>query len=81
MNRHRLNQIRRQCGFYKSFVVDPVGTAGGLCLWWKSWVEVEILDWSKNWIDTRVKSDTNHIFGRFTWLYGTPYNAEKTALY
>ncbi|CAB4313877.1 unnamed protein product [Prunus armeniaca] len=81
MNRHRLNQIRRQCGFYRSFVVDPVGTAGGLCLWWKPWVEVEILDWSKNWIDTRVKSDTDHIFGRFTWLYGTPYNAEKTAFW
>lgn len=44
-------------------------------------MEVEILDWSKNWIDTRVKSDTDHIFGRFTWLYGTPYNAEKTAFW
>ncbi|VVA38476.1 PREDICTED: reverse mRNAase [Prunus dulcis] len=81
MNRHRLNQIRRQCGFCKSFVVDLIGTASGLCLWWKPSVEVEIQDWSKNWIDTCVKSDTDHTFGRFTWLCGTLYNTEKTAFW
>lgn len=77
MNSYRLNKIRRQCGFCKGFSVDPIGVAGGLSLWWKPWIEVNILSWNKNWIDTIIRSDAEQTYRRFSWIYGTLYSAEK----
>ncbi|VVA35089.1 PREDICTED: reverse mRNAase [Prunus dulcis] len=77
MNSHSLNQIKRRYGFNKGYSVDPVGTAGGLSLWWKPDVEVSILDSSPHWIDTMITSKAENFHGRFTWLYGTPYSQDK----
>lgn len=41
-------------GFNNGSLVDPVGRAGGLALWWSHLVDVSIIESSKNIIDTYV---------------------------
>ncbi|KAK8560252.1 hypothetical protein V6N12_013052 [Hibiscus sabdariffa] len=59
-----------------AFYEDPIGTAGGLALWWNEEASVNILKSGKNFIGTRlsIKGETDW-FG--TFIYGTPYAEEK----
>ncbi|CAL8164551.1 unnamed protein product [Prunus armeniaca] len=77
LSSHSIKNLRRQCGFHKGLTVDPIGRAGGLCIWWKPSMEIEFLDVTKNWIDAVVKVPSDSFYGRCTWVYGTPYNNEK----
>lgn len=77
-NCHRNKVLRKQCGFHKGLTVDPIGNAGGLSIWWKSNVDIVFLEMTKNWIDAMVNMPSESFYGRCTWLYGTPYNNEKT---
>lgn len=74
---HRISLLRKQCGYSKGFVVNPTGQAGGLCVWWKPEVTVEIVDYCKHWIDAKVSVAGEQLQCRCTWMYGTPYGPEK----
>ncbi|KAI5317918.1 hypothetical protein L3X38_037625 [Prunus dulcis] len=89
MNRHRLNQIRRQCGFCKSFVVDPIGTADhtfGTFTWlYGTLYNTEktafwecIYEWDKGdqipWI---VSGDMNEVLWNFEKEGGAPWNPRR----
>ncbi|CAB4283256.1 unnamed protein product [Prunus armeniaca] len=76
-NNHRVSMLRRQLGFFKGFCVDLVGLAGGLTLWWRPEVDVEILASNKNLIDTIVKNRDDGTHYRFSWIYGPSYREEK----
>lgn len=68
MSNHRLISLRRQCGFQQGFSVDPVGTAAGLSVWWKTGIDVTIRDYCKHWIDATVLSVGECFHARCTWL-------------
>jgi len=57
-------------GYAHRFTIPPEGLSGGLALYWKENVEVEILEAAPNFIDVKVKfkKDTSHI----TFIYGAP---------
>ncbi|CAL9016315.1 unnamed protein product [Prunus brigantina] len=80
-NCHRVSTLRRQFGYYKGFSVDPVGLAGGLALWWRPEVDVEILAFDKNMVDTIVKRSDNGILYRISWVYGPPYREDKVSFW
>ncbi|KAK8569269.1 hypothetical protein V6N12_007799 [Hibiscus sabdariffa] len=52
--RRYLEKIKMKMKLSESFYVDPIGIAGGLTLWWKNKVNLSILCYGKNFIDTRV---------------------------
>lgn len=79
-NCHGVNSLRRQCGYYKGICVDPVGLAGGLALWWKPEVEVEILTSNKNMVDTIVNCREKGTQYRISWVYGPPISGGKSIL-
>lgn len=76
-NCHRVAMLRRKLGYFKGFCVDPVGLAGGLTLWWRPEVDVEILTSDKNLIDTIVMNRDDGTHYRVSWMYGPPYREEK----
>ncbi|BFG30816.1 hypothetical protein CerSpe_170900 [Prunus speciosa] len=64
-------------GYHMGFDVAPVGTAGGLSLWWDTSVSAEIQFSSTNVICSMMKSiNTGRLF-RAYWIYGTPYREAK----
>lgn len=74
---NRMERVRRSCNYQHGFCIPPIGTAGGLCLWWDTNINLEILSFSQNFIDTKVSDMTTGTQGRATWVYGTPYREEK----
>ncbi|OMO58013.1 Endonuclease/exonuclease/phosphatase [Corchorus capsularis] len=52
--------------------VEPEGLSGGLALWWVSGLNVEVLDVSKNLIDTIIEDDIQGVKCRVSWIYGPP---------
>ncbi|KAB2632299.1 hypothetical protein D8674_028546 [Pyrus ussuriensis x Pyrus communis] len=77
MKDHRILGVRRRLGYVHGFDVSPVGSAGGLSLWWEDNLEVNIIFSSKHIVDAvmRIKGQTH--WSRITGVYGTPYRVEK----
>ncbi|CAL9013278.1 unnamed protein product [Prunus brigantina] len=76
-NHNRLKKCGQDMGFSESFCVEPDGLAGGLGLWWDNSVEVHILEFSKNVIDSEVTEKGGDRSWHISWIYGTPYKNEK----
>lgn len=53
------------------FVVNRIGTAGGMTLWWKEDMEIRILHYSDYHIDAEIEEP---ISSRFTLFYDSPYS-------
>ena len=68
--------VHNQCGFKDNFVVPSDGLKGGLALYWKSKVEVNILNSSLSFIDALVKGGDKLGCWHLTGFYGHP----KTSL-
>lgn len=49
--------------------VDPIGIAGGLCIWWNNNVDVKVISSNKNMFDTVVSDNKNNQM-LMTWIYG-----------
>ena len=77
MKNHRICGVRRRMGYCNGFDVAPIGTAGGLSLWWDNTVTVNVLESSKHFIDARCNIVDSTISFRFTGVYETSYRAEK----
>ncbi|GJZ76993.1 reverse transcriptase [Tanacetum coccineum] len=61
---------------YNLLVVNPVGRAGGLLLFWKKDCDLSVTNFSKNHIDFVVKEDSG-IAWRGTGIYGWPKQQQK----
>ncbi|XP_062089673.1 uncharacterized protein LOC133796210 [Humulus lupulus] len=66
-----LELIRIRLGFIGKLVVDRVGRSGGLCLFWTGKIDVNLIEYSRNYIDVSVTSHDS-VKWRFTGLYGEP---------
>ncbi|KAF7802375.1 ribonuclease H [Senna tora] len=62
--------------FDYSFCIDPVGSKGGLGIWWNKHIQVTVLQSSHNWIHLKITNVTNHQF-YFTGVYGAPVRSER----
>lgn len=57
-------------GYANKFTVPPTGLSGGLALLWKDDVDLQILDSSPNFIDTKLTSASASF--HYTFVYGEP---------
>ncbi|KAM2145646.1 hypothetical protein ACFX1R_049177 [Malus domestica] len=63
-------------GFVNGWDVPPVGSAGGLSLWWDDSLEVNVISSNRNLIHTKMRLFKDEWFNA-SWVYGTPYRNEK----
>lgn len=71
--KHKIvSKLRRRCGFEEEWIVDPVGLSGGLALWWKSELVVNILHSSQFIIHVAVSSTTLQVAEFATFVYSPP---------
>ncbi|WZY87458.1 hypothetical protein YC2023_044193 [Brassica napus] len=66
-------------GFDHHFTVPPIGLSGGLALFWKTDLSLDILEASAHYIDTKikVKSYDFHV----TFIYGMPQQEHRAAFW
>ncbi|KAK3211113.1 hypothetical protein Dsin_015819 [Dipteronia sinensis] len=67
----KLEKWKVKLGFIGKLVVDCIGKAGGLCLYWSNEVNVGPLSYSHAHIDVRIRR-INKQSWRFTGFYGDP---------
>lgn len=61
-------RIKRSCGFQGCLTVRSAGAKGGLCLLWKREVNVRVISYSLNHIDSEIRWENKN--WRFTGIYG-----------
>lgn len=49
-----MEMVRRECGFQNMFAANRTGNSGGLALLWKENFKVNLLSFSKNYIEVIV---------------------------
>lgn len=69
IDKSRLDYIRCTLGFKHGLVVERVGLSGGMVLWRREEVEIQILNFSRYHIDAYVEGTIN---SRITLFYGSP---------
>jgi hypothetical protein len=72
----KINHLKVSMGFAYSFCVDCVGRAGGLALFWKSGVDLEIVLSNINIIATLNYSDPPDCAWLLIVVHGPPYFAK-----
>ncbi|KAA3454404.1 reverse transcriptase [Gossypium australe] len=76
-----MSKARRSCGFINGIDVDAEGSRGGLCLAWKTGMDVILKSSSKWHVDVMVKEDSSQAEWRFTGFYGTPYSRDQNQVW
>ena len=72
----KLERWKIKLGFNSKLVINSVGLSGGLCLFWTNDNVVELLTYSQDHIDVRIRLGNNKIW-RFTGFYGHPVQAQR----
>lgn len=73
----KLHNLKRRLHFDDTYVVDCIGKFGGLCLFWKRSVKVEVIYSDNNVIHSYViNMNTNAIF-RYSFVYGNPVSQQR----
>jgi exonuclease III len=65
-----MDRLQWSLGFRHGICVEGKGTGGGLALWWRDGVEVEVRPWCQYFIDAKITSEAG--IWRFTGIYGEP---------
>ena len=69
----RIERIRSSIGFVDKFCVEPVGKSGGLAIFWKAVMDLEIVYSDKNVIASLVYSNPPSSAWLFLLIYGPPH--------
>ena len=69
--------VRNQCGFKDSFVVPSEGLKGGLALFWKPNIKVDVLNSSLSFIDALIKGGDRIGCWHLTGFYDHPETSQK----
>jgi exonuclease III len=72
LRQQKMEKIRIKIGFRNMFVVDCVGRSGGLALFWKDEVGLEIQNYSRRHINAIVRSQRRSGCWKLTGFYGHP---------
>ncbi|XP_062028816.1 uncharacterized protein LOC133744789 [Rosa rugosa] len=74
----KVNNLRRHLKFNKGITFKPSrNSSGGLALWWRPEVKVEVISTGKHLIDTMINFSNLNASIRFTFFYGPPYLEDK----
>ncbi|RYR47014.1 hypothetical protein Ahy_A07g032908 [Arachis hypogaea] len=76
----RINTIRRKLCFDKSFCVELWGLFGGLCILWKSNVNINILSWCDNFITAKIGINNGESW-KCIFVYGNPIFRKRKNLW
>jgi exonuclease III len=68
----KLEYLRVKLGYVGLFVVDPVGRSGGLALFWRNDVQLEIQNYSRRHINSLIKEGDRDSYWKLTSFYGHP---------
>ena len=71
LNKDTAEKVCDLCNFHFSWVVPSEGKSGGLALFWREGLLVEVLDSDQSHIDTVVKGDVSLDWWHFTSFYGS----------
>ncbi|KAF7147855.1 hypothetical protein RHSIM_Rhsim03G0108700 [Rhododendron simsii] len=71
-NKVFLETIRHKLGFNFATYFEPVGLSGGLALWWKPEVDIDIETSSKNIVHTIISNKFNSFVCAASFIYGYP---------
>ncbi|KAG5530896.1 hypothetical protein RHGRI_025747 [Rhododendron griersonianum] len=77
-NRNTLDRIRQQLQFSNCCYVDPVGLAGGLALWWKDEVDIEVRFKNKNIIRCIISWPNVQERWLGAFIYAPPRRQERS---
>ncbi|CAM8963356.1 unnamed protein product [Rhodiola kirilowii] len=67
--KERMEQVRRQLGFYCGFSVERKGRSGGLAIWWNNSCKLAVKSFSDYHIDAIIEEESPI---RVTMFYGHP---------
>lgn len=67
----KLERWKIKLGYSSKLVINNVGKSGGLCLYWEKDTEVDLLTYSQEHIDVKIRF-RNNVLWRFTGFYGHP---------
>ncbi|RYQ97024.1 hypothetical protein Ahy_B08g092996 [Arachis hypogaea] len=74
------DRIRRKLGFDNMFCVESRGLSGGLCIFWKSNVNIHVYAWCDNFIKTKVSSGNDKDWEAI-FVYGHPDYKKRKELW
>ena len=72
----RLEQVQRRIQFKNLFVVPRCNKARGLAILWKEGFPLEVVKYSKNYIDSVINKSKENAW-RFTGFYGEPDTTKR----
>lgn len=73
----KISFLRGKLDFDSVFVVDCVGRSGGLALFWRDEVTLEIQKYSNRHINAVVKELCGDFLWKLTGFYGNPETAKR----
>lgn len=76
-----MERKRQALQFDEAWYVVPIGKSGGLALWWKKEVAINIISSSKNIIHTKVESNNPTFPAFITFVYGPPVECERMLIW
>lgn len=76
LNAAKAEKLRRKLCMNSVEVVESAGASGGLVLYWKNSVVIEVLAKSKNFIDVKVGTNVDEAW-HLTGYYGEPKWEDK----
>nr|XP_023885100.1 uncharacterized protein LOC111997259 [Quercus suber] len=79
INKEKVEKVRDQCNFNFNWVVPSEGKGGGLALFWKEGIEVEIIDADQSHIDALVKGGVATDWWHLTGFYGALETSRRDA--
>ncbi|XP_057747939.1 uncharacterized protein LOC130967135 [Arachis stenosperma] len=79
-SRDRMNRINRKLKFDNMFCVEPRSLSGGLCLLWKSNVNVNVYEWCDNYIKANININ-NDLNWQGIFVYGNPVFKKRRKLW
>ena len=74
-DRDWLQKVRDRCGFKQGLIVPSVGNSGGLALFWKNELQVNVIKYSLSNIDVEVNSGDAIGWWHLTGFYLNPDTA------
>jgi hypothetical protein len=77
LQRTKMTSLRVKLGFDSMFVVDSVGRSGGLALFWKEDVQLEIQNYSNRHINAVITELGQNFQWKLTGFYGHPETAHR----
>lgn len=77
LDREWMENIRDQCGFKHGIIVPSIHRSGGLVLFWKDDIKVNLLKYSLSNIDVKVFGGERSGWWHLTGFYGNPVTAKR----